>query len=474
LKGVVKKSERILVVIPVPGTFENISCLEYAIEACQSGAQVYLLDLSRVYSGIKDLLWRIRVRLTHKNILPKVVNGIASEFNITNVKFKRSQSSEPNSGTNPHQDKEIKETFANALRSKFSTVIGKPIIELSEISSKALRREKKRFFFSYYVTSNLIDSLGIERVVTWNGRFVVDSAVALASTHKNIEVNLLEVINGLRNEFEIYNKSPHSISSRMHCQDFAWQKRGKTYSQLAQLELERKFLGRAPEGVNFTRNFKTEFKISDLTKKPLIAFFPGTSFENKALGYIDSYSTFNGSEVQAFTALAEVAHSLGFAVLVRVHPRGNESLEVARYEDELWEKTCKEFSDVFVIHSESDIDSYSVLKKSDLNVVYQSSIAIESIVLGRSTMILGDSDYSYAVPELCAFSKEEIRNKLSLPFPKVGVERLYPWAYWQCSGGYEVKDLERKSDGRLFYRDLALFEPLAPYRVLKKFLKGIV
>lgn len=461
-----KKSNKTLVAVPVPGTFEHISCLEYAISASESGTNVYFMDLSRLSLGLKEFLWWFCVSVTHKNTLSTTIKRIANEFNLNLIRLPRKGFARFQMEINTDYQKEIELTFEKSLKSKFNTIIGHPDFLVDSLSRRIISRERKRFFRAYFGTRSLIQGLGVDRVVTWNGRFVKDAAVALACKHQAIEVNLLEVVSGLRDEFEVYEVSPHSLSNREKLQEVAWQNRSEDSSELARLELKRKFEGRAPEGGDFTKLFRRKFNTSDFTDKPLVAFFPGTSFENAALGYIDSTDSFGGDEAEAFKELTKVAHTLGYATLVRVHPRGNNPSLVAKYEDSKWQKICDELGS-FILLSESEIDSYSLLLESHVNVVYQSSIAIESMVLGCPTLILGKTDYSYLVPEICAFSQDVLTAKLSIGAQRVEVERLFPWAYWYAKGGYEVKELIKESGGRTLYRNIELFKPRSTWKLIK-------
>jgi capsule polysaccharide modification protein KpsS len=172
--------------------------------------------------------------------------------------------------------------------------------------------------------------------------------------------------------------------------------------------------------------------------------------------------------MSVFKTFIQVASENGFTVVVRGHParRGYEKMYAA--EDLEWKEFCDE-NRVVYLPSNSKMDTYKLLRQSEINVVYGSTVGIDSIFLGQNTLVLGNVDWGHLVPEICAFDEQSIRERFKNPIRIVDVERIYPYAFFMESGGIEFSSVEFRPDGSVCFEGKEIEKPRFPR--LQKLLK---
>ena len=121
---------RYLIVIPVPGAFENMACLEQAIDLSKKNHDVFLLDLSRYAINTRIEKFRdMLISLTHKNRFHKIAKKAAREYRLNVVKI-----SHPFVLFRKYScDEELEITFRRGFASKFSHITGTYKTELTDL-----------------------------------------------------------------------------------------------------------------------------------------------------------------------------------------------------------------------------------------------------------------------------------------------------------------------------------------------------
>lgn len=461
---------KFLIVVPDRDLSQNMYCLEQAIELAFLGETVFLLDLANLSLNthplkIKDYL----IKLTHRNRIHNEVPKIAKKFGFNLIILDKSLMLP----INDYSSGDLENTFARALASKFAYITGGRNTQESELPLKIASAERQTFNSAYWAVRNSLISLAIDQVITVNGRFVIDSATVLAAKDSEIPVRLLEVGSQIKSNFHLYSISPHNIPERWLLQDSAWEVAGENAVAMAEAGLNLKMQSLRPGGGSWKENFTRDFNISNGPMLKLAVFFPNSDVEFPVFQDFNGPSSFNGDQTEAFLSFCSLAFKEGYRVAVRVHPPGVNGKRSAELDDSLWASLCEK-SGAQMFASNSGIDSYDLMNKSDLNVTYCSSIGIESILLGHPTLILGQTDYSHYVPECCAFSLPEIEVKLKNPLIIPERSKLYPWGYWFAFGGMDPKHFYVDQDGKLFLGDLQFDQLRLWYKIPHALKKRIV
>ena len=122
------------------------------------------------------------------------------------------------------------------------------------------------------------------------------------------------------------------------------------------------------------------------------------------------------SQYQAFETFLRRLHSVAEApqrVAFRMHPNLATKVitqQLAEYSEAL--RLCRHFPSLDVFSPVDRIDSYSLLKSTNLVVVMQSTVGLESAFEGKQVVVLYEADYSQTVSVDNLFSKEEVTNWL--------------------------------------------------------------
>jgi len=471
-------SRKALVVIPDWGLAWYIYCLEHAVQMSKSGIEVSILDLSNLNPRIfKKRLWRWILNLSQKNRLNDIKQKISKFYQINLIETTLQK--QPRSSTTMSDERNL--IFLSAIASKYSSITGRRDTQPEELNDKIV--ELERYFFS--ATADLIvmlqNQFNFDEVFTVNGRYVVDGAIVQACRESQIKCRLIESASSIAGKYAVYPVSPHDIPSvsKMHIE--MWNKAGSERDEVAKKGLQRKSSGMAEPGFNFRANFTEKFSSGHgFTSRKIAAFFPSSDREFAIFPEFIFRESFGGSQPEAFLAFCKIAQDKKYLVIVRTHPPNSmDSMktqdEFADVEDEIWRNLCKKSGAEF-IESRSKISSYDLIEKADLCATYASSISIECILAKKPILILGESEISHSVPEICAFNEVELKAKFTESIPIISEKALYPYAYWLESGGVQLELFEFYLDREVYFNNKLVNEYrlwAGPVVALKKNCKKI-
>lgn len=452
--------KKVLIVIPDWGLVWYIFCLEHAVELSKSGTDVSVLDLSNLNPRIFERrFWRFGLGLVQKNRLKDIKQKISKTYNI---KLINNRLPKPTSSSYA-MTKERNSIFVSAMASKYANITGRRHTQLDEIDSKIV--EIERYFFNS--TVNLIillqNQFNFNEIITVNGRYVVDGAVVQACIESHTKFRLMEAAGSTPGLYEVYEISPHDIPSVQEMHKEFWEGATSERNIIAERGLQKKLSGMDNPGSNFRTNFTEKFsETQDPTPHKLAAFFPSSEREFAIFPEFIWRDSFGGSQGDAFLAFSRIAKANGYRVVVRVHPVDSKSPRelqdhFAETEDAIWRKLCAA-SEAEIIESRSQVSSYDLINKADLCATYASSISIECILSEKPTIILGQSEISYCVPEICAFNEADLNAKFNQGIPIMRKEALFPYGYWLESAGREPKLFQFISDREVYFETLLVNE----------------
>jgi hypothetical protein len=430
---------RILVVLSHTYLESRVVCLEYAIEAASKGNTVFLVDYSEIGSSYQPKTFEQRIiSRFKKNALTDVFPDY-STYGVTLI-----PSSVTSGDANEFHLYENR-AFQSLVNSSLSFILGERDASMSEIPRKVYKSMRRIFDGVYGELGGIIHKYRIDHLVTMNGRFLVDGCAILVARRMNLGFSVLERAGDQIGRYEVYPTSPHYIEGRRRLIQKLWNSGLNNKIELANKGLERKLGARLDGGSSWRDDFKLNYDFGKLPRKRTAVFFPSTDLEFVRDRYWQDPETFGGDQKSAFLAFSRIAIEEGYHVVVRVHPPGSRLEIISDAEDLLWSRLCHDVG-AEVITSRSGVDSYSLIRDSDLSVTYASSIGIEAMTLGKPTLLLGETDYSHLVPGNCAFDETQIRQMLTEGVPVASLEQLYPWALYYQSGGITYKKFQVDSN----------------------------
>ena len=428
----------------------SLWCIDFLRNAVQEGMEIIVLDLSRFrpkhhMNNSKYLL----TKLYRKNRIECILQRVMKNLRIQVISAKKTRVQWESPRVRPHNKYPL--SFLNGLDSQYFEEIGAHIFSESQIASRVLNHSMDVYDAAFEITVNTIIEREITKVIVPGGRTLVPNAVIAATLNQKTLCTVLEQATSKSSRYLEYPIDfRQNTNSHQQEIDRVWAEGGEMKYQIAKNYLDAKLFG-SQMGRNFFLQFDSNLAIPVPENCKLATIFVGSGFE-MVPSEVDSQITHLGSKQQKdiFQLFIEIASENGFTVVLRGHPAslGYEKMYAA--EDLEWAEFCNE-NKVLHLASDSKIDTYKLIRESDLNVVYASTVGIDAIILGKNTLLLGNVDWAHLVPEICAFDKQSIRERFQDFKRDVDVEKLYPYAFYMECGGIEISHVEFRPDGSIFY-----------------------
>jgi hypothetical protein len=116
---------------------------------------------------------------------------------------------------------------------------------------------------------------------------------------------------------------------------------------------------------------------------------------------------------------------------------------------------------------DSKIDTYQLIQTSDLNVVWTSTVGIESILRGKKTIVLGDTHWLNLDWGIHAWNGQDLERQLRDPNPALESVDLRPW-FWFVSDYGTPFQYSRLENGNLELNGQSVLRHRAWIRSLRK------
>ena len=436
--------------------FWTVWCIEHAISLKKEGYEVDFLDLSRFRrTRFGYIVSDIKSRVLFQNSMTRLLPIICKQTGISLIRvFPRTIHSRNLSKMNPDEAKK----FLSLLDGELAPLTGVRLESTLDVTPKVLSRFENYYFQTKSVVTQLHKKKNYGLIATSNGRLIVGGAVAQAAFESRTNLQVIDTPISARWAYEIYSnnflENIHFLASEIQT---TWFNAGVSRESVAQLGLNNKLKGRKLHGQSWIHDFGPENLEIYSTNSPLAVLFPTTDLEIPLHELTDSDASFGGSQERAFGEFCIQAKRLGYKIVLRAHPHPGNAVR-ASMENRIWSGFCKE-NDILFVGSESQVNSYELMKQSDLNVSYYSTTAIDSIILQRRTLILGFTEFSPLVPEICAYSSEQISNFLENEIPIIGIESVYPWSYYQERGARGLESFGIDSNNGLTFGGMQVNVP---------------
>ena len=263
-------------------------------------------------------------------------------------------------------------------------------------------------------------------ITIFNGRFFAENSAICAANFCGIKV-LYHESAGSPLTYTLEEFSPFSISrAKTSFQEIQKEHTSDEIRNLGCQWFEQRRHRNSLDIVRFQKNWESgDFSIP--TTKKIATFFTTSDDEFQGLSEDWNFGKFR-SQFEAASSFLTLMHKLGYYTIVRIHPNTQNK---ARSMTQQWMKL--KFIDR-VFSPISKIDSYELVKKSDLVVVAGSSIGIESAFLGVPTGSVGSCIYD-GLEAILDFkeiqSAEEFFSKLDSFDPKSSHQKALIYGFWE-------------------------------------------
>ena len=167
----------------------------------------------------------------------------------------------------------------------------------------------------------------------------------------------------------------------------------------------------------------------------LVVFYAQSEHEHSST-YLERIEGRFTNQYEAFMALERVCEKLNLDLVLKLHPNRFDSTSTTDSELEQNEWVDKISKKTKVIAKNSDIDTYQLLNDADLNVVWSSTVGIESIARAKPTLVLGNAHWLNLEWNNHGWDEPQLLRRIQNNSWPVGPEELLPWFWYLKSFGF--------------------------------------
>ena len=215
---------------------------------------------------------------------------------------------------------------------------------------------------------------------------------------------------------------------------------------------------------------------SIVKKRRTCVFYAQSEHEHSPNFIPDTVGRFP-NQYAAFQVLQELADLHEYDLVLKYHPIKKQyqqkTLSSANTLD--W-KTISLSTNVLEIQPDSDVDTYKLIYDADINIVWSSTVGLESIARECPTLILGNTHWLNKDWGIHAWTKDELAKFFVSPPHIIGRNALMPWFWFLESFGSPVK-FSVLNHGILKVNGIQIIQErtfLRPFIMVLRYLRSIV
>lgn len=179
---------------------------------------------------------------------------------------------------------------------------------------------------------------------------------------------------------------------------------------------------------------------SIIKKRRTCVFYAQSEHEHSANYFLLDTAGRFPNQYAAFQVLQELADLYEYDLVLKYHPikdrHKRKTLSTANTLD--W-KTISLNANVIEIQPDSNVDTYKLIHDADLNIVWSSTVGLESIARGCPTIIIGNTQWLNKDWGIHAWNKEDLEKFFVTPPNSIPRNSLLPWFWFLESFGSPVK-----------------------------------
>ena len=332
-----------------------------------------------------------------------------------------------------------------AIRSWLAVSLGSTHYSWNAKSKYQLFRVKRSIKWSRKILDRYVSRISINGVLTFNGRFPVDSTLLTWVKDDAVQTILYDggsLSGDNRNRIQFFETSPHNLAEiRIKIEEY-W----KAGEIVEREKIAVDYLNAISDGrrsLNSTFKWNTNIQREIVDAKESVVFFASSDWEQGAISKWLPTSGFK-SQFEAADALIEICRELGLDLIIKLHPirknfKGKKSIKA---EESAWSKySC--MSRVRILFQAQGVNPTELLAKSIINVGFRTSLTAQSLYSGKNTAVCAqvpwikcESNSIYTPDKLSL--KLRIEKALNQPGETIDKLPLFKWAYYQAVCGSQI------------------------------------
>ncbi|MBS1534936.1 MAG: hypothetical protein JST78_07645 [Bacteroidetes bacterium] len=292
-----------------------------------------------------------------------------------------------------------------------------------------------------YDTFDLVtDQIKPDLVILFNGRFIENRPLLRICEHKNIPYATHERGGKMKNFLFRFNSIPHSFEAIAQEIQTLWQKNDPRREEIGAHFYNKRVKRVEDAWYSFTKNQKygqLPASFEQNKDKKIITIFNSSLDEYEGLSGFGPkfYPNDNDGILQLCESLRAFPN---IKVYMRVHPnlKGIDNTQNRFINEKLKQ------SNIEIIAPEDVVDSYELVHKSDIIIVFTSTVGIEAAFAGKKVVLLGRAAYESLDCAVIPQSHDELMTILTdenYVFPSINPENPLKFGYWFESYGIDYK-----------------------------------
>ena len=326
--------------------------------------------------------------------------------------------------------------------SALSTYITKTKTVHPKIDNSFIKIFDKYLLTSIYIYTafnNAYKSIKPDKIVIFNGRFHTTRPVLRFAQKNNIPIVVLEVIGGKINQkYEkvyFHNCLPHDLRVNTKNIKDLWENSEKNFidkKQIAENYFIKKSEGKAINDYSFTGRQEKGLLPKNFNHKiKNISIYGSSDFEMAAIGKEREGSPYGSNQILGVTKIMKsIYNAKDLHVYYRIHPNMR---KVNKKQLLLFTKLEHAFDNLTIIYPESQIDSYALLKASNIVIAFGSTIGIEAVFWRKPVILLAKTIYMNLGGTYNPMKHEEVISLIKQDLKPLDIKASLMFGFYQLS-----------------------------------------
>lgn len=291
--------------------------------------------------------------------------------------------------------------------------------------------------FMYDVAHEIMSKIKPTFVILFNGRFIENRPLLRVCQHLKIDYATHEKGGRLQTFLFRKNSIPHSIDAINEEMDWLWKNAGEDKHEIGEGFFTKKIKGIEDAWFSFTKEQEQGMlpqSLEENKNKRIITIFNSSLDEYEGLEGFGPYF-YKDDNVGIEKICNDLLDVEGIKLYLRIHPnlRGLQNSQA-----EFINKRIRPLDSVEIIDAEDTVDSYALIRASDIIIVFGSTVGIEAAFMGKKVILLGRAAYEKLSCCYIPKNHEEVIEMLrdeNYPFSEINTKEAIKYGYWNETFG---------------------------------------
>ncbi|PWA06140.1 capsular polysaccharide export protein, LipB/KpsS family [Flavobacterium psychrotolerans] len=295
--------------------------------------------------------------------------------------------------------------------------------------------------YLYETFQLILDKIKPDLVVLFNGRFIENRPLLRVCQERKVNYATHERGGKINNFLFRINSIPHSIETISNEMEHLWENAKNDRNQIGKLFYTNRIKRVEDAWYSFTKE-QQEGRLPESFNanedKKVITIFNSSLDEYEGLEGFGPFFYPNDNE-----GIKQICESLesysNIKLYLRVHPnlKGLDNSQ-----NKFLKEKISKFTSIEIIPAEDSVDTYALIHKSDIVIVFGSTVGAEAAFANKNVILLGRAAYENLNCVVIPKNHEELIQILTddqYEFPTINPEGPLKYGYWNESFGIENK-----------------------------------